>query len=131
MVDLGDLLLAMGRVQEGVDRLREDFGEEKSSAAASRKAIYERQAEFSRGLNDLKNDVDMAAVISTQKLGELARGLSEHKAAVQPSIEDWKRIKSMGLGISGVLALGGLSVGALLMAGVDSFKAAMRHIFGG
>lgn len=131
VADLGDVLLAMGRLQEGVDRLTKDFGDEKTSAAASRKAIYERQEEFSHGLTDLKNDVDMAAVLSTQKLGELTRVFDEHKAFVQPSIDDWRRIKAMGLGITGILAIGGLSVGALLMAGIDTFRAAMRQIFGG
>lgn len=131
VADLGDVLLAMGRLQEGVDRLTRDFGEEKTSAAASRKSIYERQEEFRRGLDDLKNDVDMAAVITGGKLAELTRGLEEHKKAVQPSIDDWRRIKNMGVGISGILAIGGLSVGALLMAGLDTFKAAVRSWLGG
>lgn len=124
-------MLLMGRMAEGIERLRADFGEEKSQAAASRKALYERQEELRGDLSNLKNDIDMAAVISAQKMDALASELKDHKDAVQPSVEEWKRIKTLGIGITGVLAIGGLSVGAMLSMGLDAFKAAVRSWLGG
>ena len=124
-------MLLMGRMAEGIERLRADFGEEKSQAAASRKALYERQEELRGDLSNLKNDIDMAAVITSQKMDALAADLKDHKAAVQPSVDEWKRIKTLGIGITGVLALGGLSVGAMLSMGLDAFKAAVRSWLGG
>lgn len=124
-------MLLMGRMAEGIERLRADFGEEKSQAAASRKALYERQEELRGDLSNLKNDIDMSAVITSQKIDALAADLKDHKAAVQPSVDEWKRIKTLGIGITGVLALGGLSVGAMLSMGLDAFKAAVRSWLGG
>lgn len=129
--DLTDVLMLLGRLEAGVDRLRADFGEEKTQAAASRKALYERQDEMRGDLSNLKADIDMAAVISAQKLGELAKELKDHKEAVQPSVDEWKRIRTLGIGITGVLAIGGLSVGAMLSMGLDAFRAAMRSWLGG
>ena len=120
MADLNDVMLALGRVQEGVDRLREDFTEEKASAAISRKSIYERHDDLSQELIRLKADV--------QGIGQK---VDLHKSEIQPSLEDWRRIKNLGLGVTGVLALGGLSVGAMLSMGMDAFKAAVRHWLGG
>lgn len=131
VTDHADLMLLMGRMAEGIERLRADFGEEKSQAAASRKALYERQEELRADLSNLKSDIDMAAVISAQKMDALASDLKDHKEAVQPSVDEWKRIKTLGIGITGVLALGGLSVGAMLSMGLDAFKAAVRSWLGG
>lgn len=129
--DHADLMLLMGRMAEGIERLRADFSEEKASAAASRKVIHERHEELRSDLSNLKSDIDMAAVISAQKIDALASDLKDHKAAVQPSVEEWKRIKTLGIGITGVLAIGGLSVGAMLSMGLDAFRAALRSWLGG
>ncbi len=131
VTDLTDVLMILGRVQEGVERLRQDFGEEKTQAAASRKALYDRQDEMRSDLSDLKSDIDMAAVVSAQKLTDIQKELKEHKAAVLPAVDEWKRIRTLGVGITGVLAIGGLSVGAMLAAGIDTVRAALRHWIGG
>lgn len=120
MADLRDVMLALGRVQEGVDRLRDDFTDEKKSASVSRKSMYERQEELAQELTRLT--ADMQAV--SQKI-------EQHKADIQPSIDDWQRIKNLGMGITGILALGGLSVGAMLSLGLDACKAALRQWLGG
>ncbi len=129
--DLTDVLMILGRVQEGVERLRQDFGEEKAQASQSRKLLYERQEEVRGELSALKSDIDMAAVVTSQKLGDLTKELADHKLAVQPSIDEWKRIRTLGIGITGVLAIGGLSVGAMLSMGLDAFRAALRSWLGG
>lgn len=131
VTDHTDLMLMMGRMAEGIERLRVDFSEEKTQAAASRKALYDRQDEMRSGLSSLKADIDVAAVVTTQKLGDIEKELKDHKAAVQPSVDEWKRIRTLGIGITGVLAIGGLTVGAMLAAGIDTVRAALRHWIGG
>lgn len=128
--DLTDVLMLLGRLEAGIERLRQDFSEEKAQSAQSRKMIYDRQDDMRNDLSTLKTDIDIAAVISTQKLAELTKSLEEHKTAVQPSVEEWKRIKTLGIGITGVLAIGGLTVGAALAAGLDAVKTTIRAWLG-
>lgn len=134
MADNGDVLLAIGRLQASVDHMRADFSEEKKSAATSRKAIYERHEELKEEMSSMRSDMEVAALISAQGREEvkaLAGKIDANRDAIQPSIDDWKRIKTLGVGITGVLAIGGMSIGAFLMMGIDAFKAAMRQWFGG
>lgn len=134
MAEQSELMMLLGRLQEGVEHLRKDFDEERVSAATSRRLIYEKHDEMVRDLSQLKQDIEVGAIISAQgreDVKRLGEAIDAHKAAIQPSIEDWNRIKMLGLGITGILALGGLSVGALVMMGVDAFRAALRHWLGG
>ena len=134
MADASEVLMLLGRLSEGIEQLRKDFDTERQNAAQSRKSIYERHETLSQDLTSLKRDVEVGAIISAkgrEEVKRLADQIDAHKAAVQPSIDDWNRIKTLGLGITGILAIGGLSVGALLMMGVDAFKAAVRSWLGG
>ena len=134
MADASEVLMLLGRLSEGIEQLRKDFDTERQNAAQSRKSIYERHETLSQDLTSLKHDVEVGAIISAkgrEEVKRLADQIDAHKAAVQPSIDDWNRIKTLGLGITGILAIGGLSVGALLMMGVDAFKAAVRSWLGG
>ena len=134
MGDITEVLMILGRLQEGVERLSADFSSEKNSAAASRKAIYEKHDQIQSEISSIRQDIEVAAVISAEgrrEVAALARRVEQNKEDIQPSLDDWKRIKMMGLGIVGLLAIGGLSVGALLTMGVDAFKAALRSWLGG
>lgn len=117
MADLNDVLLALGKVQAGVDRLREDFTDEKNGAVASRKAIYDRHEALVREVLSLKVDIAENGSVVQQARDEvkwIGSAMSQHKAEMETSIEDWKRIKNLGLGIAGILAMGGLTVGATM-----------------
>ena len=134
MTDANEVLMLLGRLSEGIEQLRKDFDTERQNAAQSRKSIYERHENLSQDLTALKHDVEVGAIISAkgrEEVKRLADQIDAHKATVQPSLDDWNRIKTLGLGITGILAIGGLSVGALLMMGVDAFKAAVRSWLGG
>lgn len=133
MADLNEVMLTLGRVLEGVERLRDDFNEEKRSAAVSRKAIYEKHDELTAELSEMRLDVGITGQINAQVREEvkaLGEKVAQHKAEIQPSIEDWRKIKNLGLGITGILAIGGLSVGAMLTMGLDAVKALLRQWIG-
>ncbi len=113
--------------------MREDFTEEKRSAASSRKAMHERHDELASDLSNLRLDVGITGQINAQVREEvkaLGEKVAQHKAEIQPSIEDWRKIKNLGLGITGILAIGGLSVGAMLTMGLDAVKSLLRQWIG-
>lgn len=133
VADLNDVLMAVGRLQEGQDRMREDFTAEKQSALVSRKALHERHDDLSRELGSLKTDVAVSGTINAQvreEVKSLGRKIDQHKEDIQPSIDDWRKIKTLGLGITGILAIGGLTVGAMLTMGFEYFKTVLRSLLG-
>lgn len=134
VADASEILMLLGRLAEGVEQLRRDFDADRESAAANRRLVHDRHDAMTRELTQLRQDIEVAAVISAQGRDDVKRlgeQIDAHKAAVQPSLDDWQRIKAMGLGITGILALGGLSVGAVLASGIDTFKSFLRSWLGG
>lgn len=133
MADANDILLAVGRLQASVDHLRHDFINEKSSATESRRALYIKHDELQEQISTLNTDLRIAGQITAQVRDEVktvSEKVDQHKLDIQPSIDDWRKIKTLGLGITGVLAIGGLTVGALLSMGWDAFRAALRSWLG-
>jgi hypothetical protein len=123
-------MLALGRVQEGVDRLRDDFQDEKRSAHESRAVIHRRLDDQTEDIAGLRSDVGIGAQVNAQTREEvkaLKEIVNDNQSKVQPSIEEWKRIKTMGIGLAGLLALAGLSFGAILMWMSDAAVSAIRH----
>ncbi|RUX03178.1 MAG: DUF1515 domain-containing protein [Mesorhizobium sp.] len=130
MASLEDIFLALGRVQEGVEQLREDFQEEKRNAHESRTALHRRLDEQAAEISSLKTDVAIHGKIEAQVRNEvraLGDKVEANQKAVQPSVDDWKRMKTLGIGIAGLLALGGLSFGAFIMWAGDAAATAVRH----
>lgn len=127
------VLLALGRLQASVDHMQRDFAEEKRSATESRRAIYHRHDDLQGEIAEMKTDIAKSGHVVEQvreEVKQIGVKVANHKADIQPSIDDWKKIKALGLGVTGVLAIGGLSVGALLAMGWDAFKAALRSFLG-
>lgn len=95
--------------------------------------MHERHDELASDLSNLRLDVGITGQINAQVREEvkaLGERVAQHKAEIQPSIEDWRKIKNLGLGITGILAIGGLSVGAMLTMGLDAVKSLLRQWIG-
>jgi hypothetical protein len=118
-----EISLMLGQVLEGVKQLRADFQEEKQNAHESRSTMHRRLDEHAEEIGKLRTDVAVAGKIEAQVRNEL----KSLKAAVDPSLEDWKRMKTLGLGIVSLLAIGGVSFGAFLMWAGDAAATAVRH----
>ncbi|MER9628389.1 DUF1515 domain-containing protein [Mesorhizobium sp. M0296] len=130
MADINDVMVALGRVQEGVNRLREDFGDEKRLAHESRAVIHHRLDEQGHEIASLRTDMAIAGKVDAQVRDEikaLAGKVEANQNEVLPSVQDWKRMKTIGVGIAGLLAIGGLSFGAMLMWAGDAAATAVRH----
>lgn len=120
----------LGRLEEGVRQLREDFKEEKETAHESRAVIHRRLDEHVEVISGIKTDVAIAAKVDAQVRDELKAlkvTVDGNRDAIQPSIDEWARMKTIGIGIVGLLALGGLSVGAALVWMGDAAVTAVRH----
>lgn len=123
-------MLLLGKVMEGLDRLSEDFSEEKRSAANSRASIHQRLDTQVERIGRLETASEINVQINAQQreaLKALNSTVQNNHMAVQPSIDEWRRMKALGIGLAGLLALGGLSLGAMLMWASDAAVTAVRH----
>jgi len=118
LADLNDVMLALGRVQEGVDRLTADLRDEKTNAHESRATLHRRLDEQSQEISSIREDIVISAHVDAQVRGEIKK-LSDlveaNHATVAPSLEEWKRMKTLGIGLAGLMAIGGMSIGAALL----------------
>jgi len=140
MADLNEVMRALGRLEatgeatkEVVEDLREDFHSEKEAARSSRKIIHQRLDEQNGQISHLEKTVAISGQIDAQlrdELAELKTTVANNHAAVQPHIEDMKRMKTMGMGITGLIALAGLTVGGIVVYASDMARAAIKHWLG-
>lgn len=137
-----EIMLAIGRLQEGMDRIRDDFAEEKKSAAESRKHISYRHDILASEIVQVKHDIELGSLLSSQVKNEMKalsdqistkidKHIESHKSEIVPALEDWNHIKRIGLGITGVLALSGLTAGAVMSIGIDAIRTALKNFIGG
>lgn len=126
MADLNDVMRALGRLEGSVTALREEFVQEKQSAAESRRILYQRVDDLSDEVGQVKLDVQA----NGQEVKALGENIAQHKAKIDPAIADWTRMKNLGLGVSGVIGLGGASFGAIAMMGWDYVKDTLRTWLG-
>lgn len=125
-----EISLMLGQVLEGVKQLRADFQEEKQNAHESRATVHRRLDEHAEEIGKLRTDVAVHGQVEAQVRNEvkaLGAQVAANQEAMQPSVDDWKRMKALGIGIAGLLALGGLSIGAMLMWAGDAAATAVRH----
>ncbi|PWI54493.1 DUF1515 domain-containing protein [Rhizobium phaseoli] len=137
MTSNDDILRALGRVEgrltgieENVSLLREEVSDEKQNAHESRSVIHRRLDEQGTQINLL----DKAVVINTgvdaqvrDELKSIKETVQKNHETIQPTLEEWKRLKTLGYGISGAIALAGLTAGATITWASDGAVAWIRH----
>jgi hypothetical protein len=132
-----DILRALGRVEgrllgieESVSLLREDVSDEKDNAHESRTVIHRRLDEQARQIHLLDMTVTVSSNVDGQirdEIKTLKDTVENNHEAVAPTLEEWKRMKTIGYGISGLIAFAGLTVGAVVTWASDGAVAALRH----
>lgn len=120
------LLLAM------LEQLRDDFADERTArrdeneaARQSRAATHGRIDEVIERLGRLDTSVALAGQAHAQVHGEL-EALKHALADIAPTIDEWRRIRRLGLGIVGLITAGGLSIGAALSWSGDAVAGWVR-----
>lgn len=137
MTSNDDILRALGRVEgrltgieENVSLLREEVSDEKQNAHESRSVIHRRLDEQGAQINLL----DKAVVINTgvdaqvrDELKSIKETVQKNHETIQPTLEEWKRLKTLGYGISGLIAFAGLTIGGTVAYASDGAVAWLRH----
>ena len=123
MTSNDDIMRALGRLEEAVEHLREDFQQEKDVAHESRAIIHRRLDDQVAQVAVLDKTVAIAGAVDAQlrdKIDRLA-------AAVEPALSEWGRLKTLGYTISGLIALAGMTVGGLLYWASEAAITTVRH----
>ncbi|MCM5557344.1 DUF1515 family protein [Pleomorphomonas sp. JP5] len=115
-----EVLVRLGEVSASVQHLLRDFGDEKIAARDNRAAMHRRLDEQARELSELKAEL----TLSRRAVEDMARTQSD---TVLPAVGEWRDMKTTGLRIVGVLAIGGVSVGATLAWFSDQAVSLLRH----
>ncbi|ANM12028.1 hypothetical protein [Rhizobium sp. N324] len=137
MTSNDDILRALGRVEgrltgieENVSLLRNEVNDEKENAHKSRSVIHRRLDEQMRQINLLDKVVEISSGVDAtlrEEVRTLKDTVNNNHEAVVPALAEWSRMKSIGYGISGLIAFAGLTTGAIVTYASDGAVAALRH----
>ncbi|UFW65275.1 DUF1515 domain-containing protein [Rhizobium laguerreae] len=137
MTSNDDILRALGRVEgrltgmkENVALLRNEVGEEKANAHDFSAVIHKRLDEQARQINYLDTRVAISGGADEhirEEIKSLKETVEKNQEAVGPALEEWKRMKTIGYGISGLIAFAGLTIGGIIAYASDGAVAALRH----
>lgn len=127
---LGRVEEAIAGIRESISHLREDFGDEKDHAHESRAVIHRRLDEQTSQIGKLETTVAISGQVDAQlrdQISDLRETVNSNQEAVAPAIEEWNRMKALGVGIAGLIALAGLTVGGIVAWASDGAVTALRH----
>lgn len=137
MTSNDDILRALGRVEgrltgieENVALLRQEMSEEKANAHESRAVIHKRLDEQARQIAHLNTRAAISGGADAQLRDEvltLKETVEKNQETVAPALEEWKRMKTIGYGISGLIAFAGLTTGGVIAYASDGAVGALRH----
>lgn len=132
-----DIMRALGRVEgrltgieESVSLLREDLSEEKDNAHESRSVIHRRLDEQMKQIHLLDKVVEISSGVDAtlrEEIKSLKETVDKNHAATQPALDEWRRMKTIGYGVSGLIAFAGLTTGGIIAYASDGAVAAFRH----
>ncbi|MCA2407483.1 DUF1515 domain-containing protein [Rhizobium leguminosarum bv. viciae 248] len=137
MTSNDDILRALGRVEgrltgieENVALLRNEVGDEKANAHDFSAVIHKRLDEQARQIAHLDTRIavsDGADALIREEIRTLKETVEKNQEAAGLALEEWKRMKSIGYGISGLIAFAGLTIGGMVAYASDGAVAALRH----
>ncbi|MGR9274734.1 DUF1515 domain-containing protein [Rhizobium leguminosarum] len=137
MTSNDDILRALGRVEgrltgieESVSLIREDLGDEKDNARESRAVIHRRLDEQRQQIHLLDKVVEISSGVDAtlrEEIKSIKETVQKNHEAVAPTLEEWKKMKTLGYGISGLIAFAGLTVGGIVAYASDGAVAWIRH----
>lgn len=135
--DEKEILRVLGRLEQGVSdvkdnmgQIREDFRDEKKAARESRAVIHRRLDEQAAQIAHLDETVSIQGQIDAQmrdRLTAIEEAVKKNQDEAAPVLADMKRMKTIGAGIAGAIALAGLTVGGMLSWFGETAVQAMRH----
>lgn len=126
------ILLEMLKQQgESIEALRQTVAQGHEKSSDSRSKLHERIDELGDRLGKIDGDIRILGQVDAQlrsKVEALAETVQRNQAEAQPTIDEWRRIRAIGIGIVGLLALGGVSIGAMFAYAGEAVINWARHI---
>lgn len=118
---IDDISFLLGEINAGVQRLTKEFDTERESAAKSRATIHERLDDQVRQISHLEGSVAIAGTVSAQTRDKVDAIEVRLDKEVAPTIEEWRKIKNMGLGMAALIGLGGATIASAIWVFVTYF----------
>ena len=106
---------------EMVRQLREDYARDQEASRESRAALHRRVDEVIERLAQIETTVAIAG-----QLDALKSTVEVNATSIAPTVDEWRRIRAIGIGIVGLLAVGGISIGAAAMWAGEALVNAVR-----
>ncbi|MBB2709639.1 UNVERIFIED_ORG: gas vesicle protein [Rhizobium etli] len=120
----------MTGIEENVSLLREEVSDEKQNAHESRSVIHRRLDEQGTQINLLDKAVVINAGVDAQvrdELKSIKETVQKNHETIQPTLEEWKRLKTLGYGVSGLIAFAGLTIGGMVAYASDGAATWIKH----
>lgn len=117
---LHEIYTMLGRIEEGQNRVRIDLDAEKQETRSHRDDILSGMKALDARLDKVETSITLSAAVDVQVRSELN--------SIGPTIEDFRRMRAVGLSIVAVIALGGTAFGASMMWWYDTVVSAIRTI---
>jgi len=127
---LHEIMHTLGRMEKDLERIREDFQEEKENAHESRAVIHRRLDDHAKQMAKTDETIAIAGLVDAQirdQVTALQETVTTNHQEVEPALAEWRRIKLLGAGVGGLLVLFGISVGSLIVWASDTASAIVRH----
>jgi chromosome segregation ATPase len=137
MTSNDDIMHAIGKLEgsltglnESVAQLRKDVSDEKNHAHESRSVIHRRLDEQAKQIAHLDTTVAISGGVDAtlrDEIKALKETVEKNHETVAPALEEWKSLKRIGYGVSGMIAFAGLTVGGTVAYMSDNAVAWLRH----
>ncbi len=117
--ELHEIMRALGRLEEGQERQRADFDEEKSASRDSRDAVLVK-------LEKIEVDVGITGAVAAQARDATAKISQLVLDDVKPATDDYKRMRSIGKGTIWAVGIAAAGLGVTLATAAESVINAIR-----
>lgn len=114
MTSNDDILRALGRVEgrlsgieHSVSHLRDELSDEKDNAHESSSVIHRRLDKQAKKIAHLDTTMAISGGVDAtlrEEIKSLTKTVEKNHEAVAPTLEEWKKMKTLGYGISGLIA---------------------------
>ena len=107
-----DILLEMLR------QIRDDFAAEREASRQSRAKLHERMDEVVNRVGKIEGDIAILGQVDGQVRGELVAlkaTVEANQADLKPTVDEFRRMKMVGLSVVGLIGIGGTAFGASLI----------------
>lgn len=126
---LREVLHKLGSIETSVHLLQQDVRDEKEVARENRSRIHARLDQQTRVQSETEGKIITVGLTLEQQrssIDALKATVEENRKEAEAASKDWKRIKTLGWGFSGLLVVIGVTGGGILIMAGDISVALAR-----